>query len=486
MRRGLCLLIASALSAGAGCALRDPHPEMALLYNESASHYGPDRNPIVVIPGILGSRLRDRATGSVVWGAFEPPFADPQTETGARQIALPIADIPLDELRDDVEPIGVLERVRIRLLGLPIDVPAYAGILSTLGAGGYRDEALGLAGEVDYGDDHFTCFQFGYDWRRDNVENARRLHAFLVEKREYVRARYRRRFGVDVPDIRFDIVAHSMGGLLTRYLLMYGDADLPTDGSLPPVTWDGAKLVERVVLVGTPSGGSVRAFLQLVEGQQLAPLLPFYPPAILGTFASVYQLLPRVRHRAVRWAGGGEDAIDLFDPAVWEAMGWGLASPTEEPMLATLMPEVPDAAERSQVARALQARLLRRAEQFQRALDRPVSTPAGLDLFLVAGDAIDTAAVVAVDRADGGLRVVAQAPGDGTVLRSSALLDERVGGAWSPQLRTPMEFRSALLLPAGHLQLTTMDVFRDNVLFWLLDMPRGQRPPHSAATVGSP
>ena len=41
-------------------------------------------------------------------------------------------------------------------------------LLGVLGVGGYRDMDLGLAGAIDYGTDHFTCFQFDYDWRRDN------------------------------------------------------------------------------------------------------------------------------------------------------------------------------------------------------------------------------------------------------------------------------------------------------------------------------
>jgi hypothetical protein len=80
-----------------------------------------------------------------------------------RTIALPIRDEDLSELSDDVEPAGVLEKVRVELIGIPIEIQAYAGILSTLGAGGYRDRALDLAGEIDYGDRHYTCFQFAYD-----------------------------------------------------------------------------------------------------------------------------------------------------------------------------------------------------------------------------------------------------------------------------------------------------------------------------------
>ena len=149
-------------SSAAGCSLGDPpEPEFALIYNKAAQHHGPDRNPIIAIPGLLGSKLFDPLSGTLVWGAFEPSAASPDDPEGARLIALPIdGDADLEDVRDDVEPDGVLDKVRIRMLGVPLEVQAYAGILATLGAGGYRDEALGLGGEVDYGRDHFTCFQF--------------------------------------------------------------------------------------------------------------------------------------------------------------------------------------------------------------------------------------------------------------------------------------------------------------------------------------
>ena len=107
---------------------------------------------------------------------------------GARLLALPMGEgASLASLRDDVEPDDVLDRVRDRAAATPGGAPARTWkLLGALGAGGYRDENLGLAGAIDYGEDHFTCFQFAYDWRRDLPENARRLHAFILEKRAYV------------------------------------------------------------------------------------------------------------------------------------------------------------------------------------------------------------------------------------------------------------------------------------------------------------
>jgi hypothetical protein len=454
---------------GVACAWHPPEAELALIYNPSARHHGPDRNPIIAIPGLMGSRLLDAPTGASVWGAFELGIANHSEPERARVIALPIGDEELADLRDDVEPAGVLEKVRIELMGIPVEIQAYAGILATLGAGGYRDEALGLAGEIYYGNDHFTCFQFAYDWRRDNVESARQLRDFILEKREYVREEYRKRFGIDNPQVRFDIATHSMGGLVTRYFLMYGGQDLPTDGSLPELTWEGAELVERVILIGTPNAGSANAFRNLVEGTRLAPLLPHYSPALMGTFPSLYQLLPRPRHRPVVWDDDPSRPIEILDPAVWEHLGWGLAAPREARMLEILMPTIESADERREIALRLQRRMLQRASAFMRALDRPAILPPHLRLHLVAGDAEPTLERVSVRSTDGKLTESRDGPGDGTVLRSSVLLDERVGNEWAPRLVTPLDFHSALFLPSSHLGVTSNEVFRDNVLFWLLE-----------------
>ncbi len=457
---------------GAGCApMREP--EFALLYNEAAQHHGPDRNPIIVIPGLLGSKLFDPKTGTIVWGAFEPGAADPDDPDGARLIALPIGNgESLANTRDSVRPHGVLDKARITLLGIPLEVQAYAGILSTLGAGGYRDEALGLAGEVDYGAEHFTCFQFDYDWRRDNIETAAKLHAFIKEKREYVRQEYKRRYGIDKDDIKFDIVAHSMGGLITRYFLRYGGQDLGPDGSAPALNWDGANDVERVVLIGTPNAGSPQALLSLVDGYQLGPLLPVFPPALLGTFQSPYQLLPRPRHDQVQWDGDPARPVDVLDPEVWERLGWGLAAPNQARMLEVLEPNIHDAMERRARGLALQRRLLERARSFMNALDQPAKTPEGLDVILVAGDALPTAARLAVNSKTGEVTVLERGPGDGTVLRTSAILDERVGQPWQPFVASPLDLRTTMFLPDEHLDLTRNPVFRDNVLYWLLEAPR--------------
>jgi hypothetical protein len=472
-RTGLIALV-SALAA-AGCAAGPvPLPDLGGLYNQAAQAGDETRNPVIVIPGILGSRLRDRETDRVVWGAFLGTYADPRTADGARLIALPMAEgRPLGDLRDAVEPAGALDRLRVSLLGLPIEQHAYLYVLRALGVGGYRDQDLGRGG-LDYGSRHFTCFQFAYDWRRDNAENARRLHEFILDKRAYVAAELRKRHGIDKTDIKFDLVAHSMGGLLARYYLRYGPAPLPDDGSLPPITWEGARHVDRAVLIATPNGGAAQSLVELVQGTQLAFVLPRYAPVVVGTMPALYQLLPRARHGAVVEAGPDQPGrpLDVLDPAVWERLGWGLAAANQDPVLRWLLPDAPDAATRRRVALDHLHKALARARQFHAALDVPAAPPAGLGLHLFAGDAKPTPAVLAADPATGGLTVRATAPGDGTVLRTSAVMDERVGRAWAPGLVSPIGWTDVTFLFSDHLALTKDPAFTDNVLFRLLEARR--------------
>lgn len=83
-----------------------------------------------------------------------------------------------------------------------------------------------------------------------------------------------------------------------------------------------------------------------------------------------------------------------------------------------------------------------------------------------------TPAVATLDPKKGRLTVLERRPGDGAVLRSSALMDERVAGDWTPSLRSPIKWEDVLFLFRSHLGLTKDPVFIDNILYWLLEDPR--------------
>jgi len=73
----------------------------------------------------------------------------------------------------------------------------------------------------------------------------------------------------------------------------------------------------------------------------------------------------------------------------------------------------------------------------------------------------------------GRLTVVQRAPGDGRVLRSSALMDERVGrDQWAPGLVTPIGWSDITFVFSDHLEMTRDPSFSDNILWRLLDAPR--------------
>jgi len=78
---------------------------------------------------------------------------------------------------------------------------------------------------------------------------------------------------------------------------------------------------------------------------------------------------------------------------------------------------------------------------------------------------------MAVDRTSGTLTNFGTAPGDGTVLRSSALMDERVGGDWAPTLRSPITWSQVTFLFESHVKMTADPMFTDNLLYHLLVEP---------------
>ncbi len=462
----ICLILLSACGS-------DDAPNLGGLYSDLAKADNPDRNPIIVIPGVLGSKLVDTESGTVAWGEIGRGLENPKKDEEIRRIALPMHEgKTLQELRDSVITESVLESIKITIYGVTVEKNAYGNILASLGVGGFINENYGETKTIDYGERHYTSFQFAYDWRRDLVEAAKQLHEYILEKRSYVQKEIENRHGIKDKDVKFNIVAHSMGGLVARYYLRYGVADLPDDGSLPPLTWAGSRFVEQVVLIGTPNAGSIDTFRLLIEGSHLAPGLPSFDAAILGTMPALYQLLPRARHgHVVSGIEKNQEFMDPYDPILWKQMGWGLANPELDSTLQVLLPEVKDKETRIKIALSHQRKSLMRAKAFAQALDIPAVTPPGLSINLIAGDAVDTADVIKVNTETGELENYKSGPGDGKVLRSSALMDERVGSSNKGRLKTPIQWANVLFLFSDHLGLTTDPVFTDNILYMLLEQP---------------
>lgn len=265
---------------------------------------------VFVVPGILGSLLglRRRAPlpDDVVW-------LDPlDIQAGRLALLDPHSGAP-------VEPLGAVLyshlklKLRLRAAGFPVTL-------------------------------------YAYDWREDIVTLGESLAARLREHAPRPAA----------------IVAHSMGGLVSRIALAQ----------------EGTAHVTRAVLLGTPNFGAFSP-LQALRGtyavvRNLARLDPGRSAGelaerIFGAFPSLYQMLP-----------AAADGLDLTDPRHWPDGG-----PAPRPAL------------------------LERARRFHRALPAPDER-----LAVIAG--IGRRTVTAVARGADGFRYTITSGGDGTVPAESA------------------------------------------------------------------
>jgi pimeloyl-ACP methyl ester carboxylesterase len=314
---------------------------------------------VIVIPGILGTELINPKTGETVW-----PSAFRTSQEG-----LPISP-DLASNRDDLVPGKIVETVRLARV-LP-EVYVYRDLLEALRHyAGYRNADWENPPVDGYQD---TYYVFAYDWRQDNVKNAREL----VRRLERLKTKLGR------PDLRFNVVAHSMGGLIARYAAMYGDADLPAgDGPIQP-TWRGAAHINKIVMIGVPNEGSADAFATLVEGYSITeglrrriPLLNKLTKEDAVRTPSVFQLMPHPD--AVKFLDENLQPlqIDLYDPATWKQYGWGAIFSS-------------DFRRRYGELDVYLAATLRRARRFQQALDSVEGSNSPVTLLAIGGDCEET------------------------------------------------------------------------------------------------
>ena len=155
--------------ATTACSAPPRAPDLGGLYSELARNEDPYRNPVILIPGILGSKLVDRSSDVIVWGTFGFGNANPNNAEGARLVALPITrGKKFSELHDNVIPTDTLDKVVISFGGYPLVLNTYAYILGVLGVGGYRDQQQAVQDVVDWGDLQYSIINLHYSivWGR--------------------------------------------------------------------------------------------------------------------------------------------------------------------------------------------------------------------------------------------------------------------------------------------------------------------------------
>jgi Lecithin:cholesterol acyltransferase len=234
---------------------------------------------VVIVPGLMGSVLVEAGTGRTLWG-----FTDLRWYVRAWTTGAGLADLHLS----DQERQGRYGRVRAAGL---LRMPAYARILA-----GFEPYAR-LADQVRAVAAHpAAVLEFPYDWRLPVAHNGRLLAeaatAHLQRWRAHEAHDAARRRHPAGRAAQLVLVAHSMGGLLARYL------------SLIPGASDD---VRATVTLGTPFYGSVKAAVLLNTGRG-APLPARRPLAALlrrdadagvralaATLPGVHDLMPTYR-----------------------------------------------------------------------------------------------------------------------------------------------------------------------------------------------
>ena len=439
-------------------------------YEHQIRQSGFMQNPIIVIPGILGSNITNLENENTLWGDFGESFANPDADENLRMIALPMQmGKTLDQLQGISTADGSLRYIKGSVAGIPISINTYASMLSALGVGEQQGAGASLNKLDDYIDDRrneANAFEFSYDWRRSMDENAVRLGEYIRQVTRFVQLQR----GSHEP-IKFDIVAHSMGGLITRYYLQYGEQLLPAGDAMPIANWSGSAQIERVVLIAPPNGGALPGLDCLLTGIPKNPITPRYDPVVLGTLPAVYQLFPRLRYKMFRRSDADEQHSDFMNTDLWLEMNWGLADKTKDPLLARLLPGVDTPSARRDTALDHLDKCLFSSRKLQLALDTETVRPEHLKMFLFVGDATMTPLLATAKKGDKKLTYIKKGAGDGTVPRSCVLLDERVGGKWGPKVNSPLQWDNVIFLQSSHLGMTKDPLCIKNILYILFERP---------------
>ena len=437
-----------------------PQTDLKRLYGIQSAN--PDQPPVVVIHGTLGSELADSATGKEVWpgGLGSIAFSD------YRDLRLDIDPDTLEPLPSTLVSSGIAESA--------VGVDFYGRILSTLeDVAGYELSVPGtpaVHGQKRY-------YVFSYDWRQDNVATVRALDKFIATIQE----------DYGDPALEVDIVAHSMGGLITRYFVRYGTVDVLDDNDFP-VNQYGAQRIRRVILLGTPNMGSVGALRTLMNGYKVG--LGTIPPDVVATFPSTYQLLP---HAITDWfvtMDGRPLKRDQFSAdEFWGRFGYSVFSDQVRQNIRKQYKEQAEADAYLELLQRYFGKHIERARRFSWSLTVPVPD-AKVKYIMFGGDCLPTPARAVVEPVDDDweLRLspaeivkplpdvdydqLMLEPGDGTVTKASLLARHTLDPSVARHEYSFFPLDYPVLLCETHSQLTGNIDFQNNLLHALLSVDR--------------
>jgi len=215
---------------------------------------------IVIVPGFMGSKLRNRESGKTIWGDFSSvPFNPLEWENWLNQffsqLVYPNQDLEAFDILDEVLfiPPWAKQEQYNRLFGL-------------LEGMGYKADKASIP------ERERNVYAFAYDWRQDNRVSAGQL-AEAVEQ-----------WCTFHPGAKVWMMCHSNGGVVARwYIDKLG----------------GKERVERLFLFGAPWDGCPKAMQALLTGFQSLFIrgfdwfdIPERTKNLVRSFPALYQLIP--------------------------------------------------------------------------------------------------------------------------------------------------------------------------------------------------
>lgn len=221
---------------------------------------------VVVLPGILGSVLRDER-GRKVWG---PGVWDIAGTAAFGPSALSVGE------NGRLDPVSLIDTVSLvgRVVAPGYDV-LVRNVLQTFP--GTRVDTARSRNWSPKPDTDMLLVPYDF---RVGVEAAAK----------YVRDRVAHQHRLQ-PRRRMLVLAHSMGGLIARYWLGCLEIEGETDASI----------TDAVITMGTPHGGAPKALDVLANGLRLGAMKYHALTKIAREWQAVYDLLPR--YPAVAFAG---------------------------------------------------------------------------------------------------------------------------------------------------------------------------------------
>jgi len=229
------------------------------------------RDAVVIVPGLMGSELRDARSGDLLWGLKSRMVGRALGRDGGLQ------PLHVTEAEREAERPAL-----VRATGL-LALPAWLPVLH--GTEPYRDLDRTVCRAVA---DERAVLRFAYDWRLSVAHNGRLLAEAARRHLEAWTAT-----AVGSPELRglldggmprVVFVAHSMGGLVTRAALAH-QADLVPD-------------TRTVITLGTPFLGAAKAAVMLNGGRRAAGAKAAVLDrlqALAVTMPGVHDLLPDYR-----------------------------------------------------------------------------------------------------------------------------------------------------------------------------------------------